>query len=466
MTRDFPPPSLSEDNDSIPPFTEEQLSSTYDALLEALESKETSRVREIARAMHAADIASFIAQISSSDRALFIGFTRDDFDPEILPALDDYLRHEILDYLGNDDSAEAIAALSREEAVDVMESLSSDVQEEILEAIPEIQRRDLEEDLAFPEESVGRIANRNVLMINAAGTVKDAIRFIRLQPELSREMHYVYLVDDLHRPVGFLSLAQLLRKNQNGLLAEGMRRHSTVLSATMDREEVALTFRKYGLSAAPVVDDSGKMIGILTLRDIISIVEEEAQEDLLHLVGISESDLYASVAQTTKHRFAWLFVNLLTAFLASWVIAQFEPALTKIVALAVLMPIVASMSGNAGTQTVTVVVRALAMRELTSANAFRIMLKETWVGLLNGVLFAGVLMVAAYLSYHDVAIGLLLGGACVISLTIATLSGVLIPLLLEKAGFDPAVTSTVFLTTITDVISFASFLGLATLFLL
>lgn len=441
-------------------------SELFEKLNQALESHSSTSIRTITKSMHSADIASYITGLSTHNRELFISFIRDNFNPEILLDLNDDLRQSVIEQLGGTLSAGAIAALPREEAVDVIDALDLSAQEEILEAVPEETRAHLEEDLAFPEQSAGRIANRNVLILPETTSIKNVIKQLRAQPMLARETHYIYAVNKEQKPVGFISLAQILRHNQNHLLSEIIRQHAATIPAEMDQADIAHLFRKYGFSSAPVVDKNGAMIGVITLRDIVFIVEEEAQEDILHLAGIQESDVHASIPETTKRRFTWLFINLLTAMLASWVITFFEPALEKFVALAVLMPIIASMGGNAGTQTVTVVVRALAKREINKANAKRMLLKEIQVGALNGILFAILLFFTALIAYESMALSTILAGASIISLIAANFAGVLIPITLEKCGFDPAITSTVFLTTITDIVAFSSFLGLASWWML
>jgi magnesium transporter len=454
-------------NEPFAPISQpDDSSSFFIELDQALENHASSSVRAIIKNMHSADIAFYITGLSNHYRERFISFIRDNFAPEILLDLNDDLRQSVIEQLGGTLSAGAIAALSREEAVDVIDALDLSSQEEILEAVPEETRAHLEEDLAFPEQSAGRIANRNVLILPDKTSIKNVIKQLRSQPMLARETHYIYAVNSNNIPVGFISLAQILRHNQNHQLADIIRPHAATIPADMDQDDIAHLFRKYGFPSAPVVDKNGSMIGVITLRDIVFIVEEEAQEDILHLAGIQESDVHASVPETTKRRFTWLFINLLTAMLASWVITFFEPALEKFVALAVLMPIIASMGGNAGTQTVTVVVRALAKREINKANSKRMLLKEIQVGALNGILFAILLFFAALLAYQSLALSAILAGASIISLIAANFAGVLIPITLEKCGFDPAITSTVFLTTITDIVAFASFLGLASWWML
>jgi magnesium transporter len=296
--------------------------------------------------------------------------------------------------------------------------------------------------------------------------VGETIDYMRAAKDLPDDFYDLYIVDPKHQPIGYVPLSRAMRARRPVKLTEIMNEDMKTVPITMDQEEVAYLFRQYGLVSAPVVDDAGRLVGVVTVDDVVHIIDEEAEEDLLKLAGVQETDLYSAVLDTTKARFTWLLINLFTAVAASVVIGFFEGTLQQIVALAVLMPIVASMGGNAGTQTLTVAVRAIAMRDLSAGNALRFVGKELLVGLANGVMFAAVAGAVAWFWFDQPMIGVIIAAAMLINLVAAALSGALVPLGLEKVGIDPAVASSVVLTTVTDVIGFLAFLGLATLFLL
>jgi magnesium transporter len=297
-------------------------------------------------------------------------------------------------------------------------------------------------------------------------TVGQTIDYLRTKPDLPDDFYDIYIINPRFQPVGSIPVSKVLRSKRGVLLTELKLKELHLVSVNTDQEEVAFMFRQYGLVSAPVVDPSNRLLGVITVDDVVHVLEEEAEEDILGLAGVQEGDIFASPWQTGLRRFPWLLVNLGTAILASIVIAQFEDAIEKVVALAVLMPIVASMGGNGGTQTVTVVVRALATREITAANALRVLGKELVVGSLNGVLFLITGVLVAVLWFGDPMLGVLFGIALLITLIFAGLAGVAIPIVFDRLGVDPAVASGVFMTTVTDVVGFLSFLGLASLYLL
>ncbi|MBU0726115.1 MAG: magnesium transporter [Alphaproteobacteria bacterium] len=431
----------------------------------AIDEDKLKKAAKLAHRLHAADLADLIERLSYEQRALLLEGLRDRFDAEILPYLNETVRDEVIDLLGPETVGKAISELDSDDAIAIIEDMEEGEKEAILATVDPADRALLEEGLTFPEESAGRLMQRELVAVPSHWTVGQTIDFMRTNPNLPDDFYEIFVVDPRFKPVGVLSLGRLLHHKRPVRLRDIMATDFVRLQADTPQAEVAHLFRQYGLVSAPVVNDSGRLLGRVTVDDVVDIVDEEAEEDILRLGGVSESDLQSSVFDTVKQRFMWLLINLGTAIMASGVIAMFEGTIEQIVALAVLMPIVASMGGNAGTQTVTVVVRALAMRNLSTSNALRVIWKETAVGLLNGTIFAVLIgLIAGF--WFDPIIGGVIGAAMIINMLVAGLSGALIPIGLERLKIDPAVASSVFLTTMTDVIGFFAFLGLARAFLL
>ncbi len=431
-----------------------------------LEQGKAEEARERAAELHEADLADLLESLDREERPQLLKALGDDFDLEVLTYLDDSVRDEIVEELEPRQIASSLADLDSDDAVDIIEDLDEEAQQRVLAALPKADRLVLEESLSFPEDSAGRIMQRELLAVPSSWTVGETIDYMRASKDLPDDFYDLYIVDPKHQPIGFVPLSRAMRTRRPVKLTDIMSDDMKTVPVNMDQEEVAYLFRQYGLVSAPVVDDAGRLVGVVTVDDVVHIIDEEAEEDLLKLAGVQETDLYSAVLDTTKSRFTWLMINLFTAVAASIVIGLFEGTLQQIVALAVLMPIVASMGGNAGTQTLTVAVRAIAMRDLSAGNALRFVGKEMLVGVVNGILFAIVSGLVAWYWFDTPMIGVIIGAAMVINLVVAALSGALVPLGLEKMGVDPAVASSVVLTTVTDVIGFFAFLGLATLFLL
>jgi len=435
-------------------------------LLSAIAANDSELVKSLLEPLHAADIADFIDAISYEKRRNLISLIRDGFNPEILVDLDYTVREEILDLLGAKQSASAIKSLDKDDAVDIIENLEDEDRKEILEAMPEKHREMLEEGLAYPEDSAGRLIEENIVSIPEFWTVGQTIDYLRASKNLPEDFYQVFVVDPKLIPVGGVMLSKILRTTRATPMKDIMYTDLKVIRADMDQEEVAFIFQQYGLVSAPVVNAEGRMVGVIELDDIVDVIEEEAQEDIFHLGGVRETDVHTNSIPTLFGRFPWLFLNLGTAFLDSLVISFFDNAIAKVATLAVLMPVAASMGGNAGTQSLTVIVRALATKEITSTNAFRVVCKEALVGFLNGLLFALITGMAVYAWYHDLHLSLIFCASMIFTLLMAGVSGALIPMFLQKIGVDPAISTVIILTTITDVTAFASFLGLATIFLL
>jgi magnesium transporter len=431
----------------------------------AIDGDKLKKAGKLARRLHAADLADLLERLSYEQRAILLGELRADFDAEVLPYLDETVRDDVIELLGPEAVGRAIAELDSDDAIAIIEDMADAEKQAILDSVEPTDRALLEEGLTFPEYSAGRLMQRELVAVPSHWTVGQTIDFMRTNPNLPDDFYEIFVVDPRFRPIGLVSLGKLLHNKRPVRLRDIMSGDFVRLQADTPQEDVAYLFRQYGLVSAPVVNENGRLLGRVTVDDVVDIVDEEAEEDILRLGGVSESDLQSSIFDTVKQRFLWLLINLGTAILASGVIAIFEATISEIVALAVLMPIVASMGGNAGTQTVTVVVRALAMRDLSTSNALRVIWKEAAVGLLNGLVFAMLIgLIAGF--WFDPVIGGVIAAAMVINMLIAGLSGALIPIGLERLKIDPAVASSVFLTTVTDVIGFFAFLGLAAAFIL
>ena len=440
-------------------------------IVEAIESGETDRVLDLTEPLHHTDVADLLERLSDEDRAKLVEIIRPEFEAEILIDLDDAVRDDVVDLLGIEEVAAAVIELESDDAVQVMEELDEADQQQVLDAIPDDERVMIEEGLAYPDDSAGRLMQREVVRVPTFWTVGECIDFLRRHADtdessLPERFYNLFVVDPKHRPAGTVALDTLLRTRRPVPLTQIMDPEMKLVPVTADQEDVAFLFRQRDLASAPVVDESGRLVGAITIDDIVDVIDEEYEEDLLHMGGVAEDDLYDAAIDTTKARFSWLVVNLITAIVATIVIGLFDATIDQIVALAILMPIVASMGGNAGTQTLTVVVRALAMKELTTTNAARLVGKELMVGVFNGVIFAVLAGGVAWLWFGNPVLGGVIGLAMVVNMVVAGLAGTAIPLALDRLGVDPAIASSVFLTTVTDVVGFFVFLGLAAIVLL
>ncbi|MDA0786793.1 MAG: magnesium transporter [Proteobacteria bacterium] len=417
--------------------------------------------------LHASDLADLLEELSSDSRRLLFDHVRDRLDPEVLTHLDEAVREEVLEQLAPAEVAAAITELDTDDAIDLFEGVAEADQASVLARLSPSDRAIVEQALTYPEDSAGRLMQRELVTVPKDWSVGNSIDYMRERAAtLPRDFYEIYVVDDDRRPVGTIPLSRLMRNQRDVRIDDIMLTDIRSAYVEMDQEEAGLMFRQYALLSAPVVNDVGQLVGVITADDIVHVIHEEAEEDIMRLGGVQEDDFYEAVLDTTRARFSWLLANLATAIVASLVISLFDAAIEKVVALAILMPIVASMGGNAGTQTLTVAVRALAMKELTATNAARIVGKEAIVGGINGLLFALVMGIVAWLWFGVPAIGFVIAAAMVFNLLVAGLAGVTIPLALERMRIDPAVGSAVILTTITDVVGFVSFLGLAAIVLL
>ena len=432
----------------------------------ALDSEDGAAILEILAPLHPAEVADLIEMLHGPMRTQLVELLRTNFDPVVLAELDETVRDEVAEQLGTETLANAIAALDSDDALSLISTLEETKQRRVLHAISNALRSILEEGLAFPEDSAGRLMQREFVAVPAFWKVGEVIDFLRESDDLPDDFYDVFVVDPRHRLIGYVALNRILRTKRPVPVRDIMVHDFVSVPVEMDQEEVAYVFSQQDLVSAPVVDDSDRLIGVITIDDIVDVIHQEAEEDIMRLGGVQGDDLYAAVIDTGKSRFTWLFVNLLTAIVASIVIGLFQGTIEQVVMLAVLMPIAASMGGNAGTQTLTVAVRALAMKELTPANALRVLSKEVLVGTFNGLLFAVIIGVIAWIWSGNIGIGVVMAVAMVITLVVAGLAGAAIPLGLSRTRFDPAIASGVFLTTITDVVAFLAFLGLGAWFLI
>lgn len=437
------------------------------AVEEAIERGDAAGIRALAGELYAADLADLLEALSYENRGIVVQALAEALDPEVLPHLDATVREEVIELLGPDRLAAMLSDLDSDDAVELFADLDEEAQSRILAKLPQAYRRLLVEGATFEEGTAGRLMQREVVAIPSAWSVGETIDFLRAADDLPDDFYDLYIVNPKHKPIGVLPTSRALRAKRPAKVGEVMEvERMKPVPLSMDQAEVADLFRRYGLVSAPVVDEAGRLVGVITVDDVVDVIDEEAEDDLLKLGGVTETDLYRDVRETVAARLPWLAVNVVTAFIAAAFIGLFEASLAAIVALAILMPIVASMGGNAGTQTLTVAVRALAMRDLTAANAGRIVGKEAIVGLINGLVFGVLVGGAAWLWFGLPELGAVIAAAMVLNLLNAGLFGILVPLGLSRLKVDPAVASSVFVTTMTDVVGFCAFLGLATLFLL
>ncbi len=436
-------------------------------ILYTLDIEDREKLIELMEPLHAADIADLLEQINAYDRARLIRLYDREFDGEILSELDEAIREEVIGILTPHVLAEAVRELESDDVVDLLEDLEEPQQEAILDVLEDADRVAVEQALSYPEGSAGRLMQREVVMAPEHWTVGQAIDHLRAAEGLPEQFYHVILVDPRLHPVGNVTLGRIMAHRREVPLTDLVEETFQQIPVDQDEYDVAYAFNQYHLISAPVVDGEGRLVGQITIDDAMIVLDEEHEEDILRLAGVGESASLADrVADTVKGRFPWLAVNLVTAIVASLVIAMFDQVITQFVALAVLMPIVASMGGNAGTQSLTVAVRALATRDLTGANVWRVIRREILVGVVNGVAFAILMGGIGWFWFGSLGLALVIAAAMVINLVVAGLAGTVIPIALEKAGVDPALASGAFVTTVTDVVGFFAFLGFAALYLL
>jgi magnesium transporter len=435
------------------------------AVVAALDAGEAAKLRDLTLPLHEADLADLIELLRPDQRTMLIATLGEDFDAATLPELDEAVRDQVLETMPSEQVAEALQQLDSDDAVYVIEDLGKEEQTDILAKLPHFERLALERSLEYPEDSAGRIMQTDLIAVPPFWSVGQTIDYLGDAEELPDRFYELFVVDPAYHLLGSVALNSLLRAKRPTAIDAITERDIHPIAVEADQEAVARQFERYNLTSAPVVDGGGRLVGVITADDVVEVVQEEASEDILRMGGVAGERVSDSVWRTASHRFTWLFANLITAILASGVISLFEATIEQMVALAVLMPIVASMGGNAGTQTMTVAVRALATQDIGPANMLRVIWRESAVGVLNGLLFAVIMAAIAYFWFGSGDLGLVIGVAMIVNLLAAALAGILIPLGLDALGLDPAIASGVFVTTVTDVVGFFAFLGLAALWL-
>ena len=435
-------------------------------VIESLEAGDRVGVLTLLRDLHVADIADLMEQIDAEDRRRLIDLVWADIDQEFLVEVEEGVRDEILAYLEPEKLAGVVKDLESDDAVYLLEDLDEERRHAVLAALEPADRAAVSMALEYPEYTAGRLMQSEFVKAPPFWTVGQMIDYLRAAEDLPEPFYDIIIVDPAAKPIGKVPLGTLIGERRPVMLESLMARDFRTIHVEDSQEDVAYAFNQYHLVSAPVVDHAGRAVGVITIDDAMAVLDEEHEEDILRLGSVGDEEISDNVWEITRRRLPWLAANLLTAILAAAVIGLFEDTIAQVVALAILMPIVASMGGIAGTQSLTVAVRALATRDLTAANAPRVIMRETGAGLLNGLVFAVVMGAVAWVWFGQPMIGALIGIAMVINLLAAGLSGTLIPLALEKAGVDPALASGTFVTTVTDVVGFFAFLGLGTLLLL
>ncbi len=435
---------------------------TVSAVMDAVDAQDRDTLVALMDPLHPADIADLLEQMDGGTRRAAVSLYDKEFDGDILSELDDGLRQEIISYLRPDVLIEAVRDLESDDVVDLIEDLESENQTAVLDALDDSDRLAVEQSLKYPEYSAGRLMQREIVMAPEHWNVGQAIDFLRNSDELPEQFYHVVLVDPRMHPVANVTLGKLMSSKRSVPLVDLAEDIFKVIPVNQDWSEIAYAFNQYHLISAPVIDELDRLVGVITIDDAMTVMDEEHEEDILRLAGVGEeSSLSDSVIRTTRQRLPWLAVNLVTAILASIVISLFEVTIQQFVALAVLMPIVASMGGNAGTQSLTVAVRAIATKDLTGSNVWRVIRREILVGAINGAVFAILMGIVGLIWFDSLVLAYVIAVAMVVNLVVAGLAGTGIPIVLEKLNIDPALASGAFVTTVTDVVGFFAFLGLA-----
>ena len=431
-----------------------------------IENRNVQFINQTLKDLHEADVANLIENLNSDTRNKLIEIESFNIDPEIFIELNESIQSEVLQLLSVESLIKIIKRLESDNAIKILENLSKEIKEKVLEKLPPKDKFLLQEGLSYPEDSAARIMQREFTAVPSNWTVGQTIDYLREDKDLPEEFLEIFIVDNDFKPIGTVPSSRVLRTPRDYKMNSIMREMPVLISVNMDKEEVGHTFENYNLVSAGVVNKNNKLVGMITADDVVTVVQEEAEEDALRLAGVGDEEITDSVMLKTKRRFNWLLLNLFTALLATWVISFFGASIEQMVALAFLMPIVASMGGNAGMQTLAVTIRAIATKELSKSNFNRVVGKEFLIGILNGIIFAIITAIIVQLWFKELNLSLLIGISMVLNMIVAGLFGILVPVSLKKLNIDPALASSVFVTTITDVIGFLSFLGLGSFYFL
>jgi len=423
-------------------------------------------INQTLKDLHEADVANLIENLNPDTRIKLIELESFNINPEIFIELNESIQGEVLQLLSIDSVIKIIKRLESDNAIKILENLEKDTKVKVLDKLPPKDKFLLEEGLSFPEDSAARIMQREFTAVPSNWTVGQTIDYLREDKDLPAEFLEIFIVDNDFKPIGTVPSSRVLRTSRDSKMNSIMIEMPVLISANMDKEEVGHTFENYNLVSAGVVNKNNKLVGMITADDVVTVVQEEAEEDVLRLAGVGDEEITDSVMLKTKRRFNWLLLNLFTALLATWVISNFGASIEQMVALAFLMPIVASMGGNAGMQTLAVTIRAIATKELSKTNFNRVVGKEFLIGILNGIIFAIITGIIVQLWFKQINLSLLIGVSMILNMIVAGLFGILVPVSLKKLNVDPALASSVFVTTITDVIGFLSFLGLGSYYFL
>ena len=425
-----------------------------------IEDGNVAFINQTLKDLHESDVANLIENLNPSTRIKLIELESFDINPEIFIELNESIQSEVLQLLSIDSIIKIIKRLESDNAIKILENLVKETKEKVLDKLPPKDKFLLEEGLSYPEDSAARIMQREFTAVPSNWTVGQTIDYLREDKDLPEEFLEIFILDNHFKPIGTVPSSRVLRTARDSTMNSIMTVMPVLISANMDQEEVGHTFENYNLVSAGVVNKDNKLVGMITADDVVTVVQEEAEEDALRLAGVGDEEITDSVMLKTKRRFNWLLLNLFTALLATWVISNFGASIEQMVALAFLMPIVASMGGNAGMQTLAVTIRAIATKELSESNFNRVVGKEFLIGILNGIIFAIITAVIVQLWFKQINLSLLIGVSMILNMIVAGLFGILVPVSLKKLNIDPALASSVFVTTITDVIGFLSFLGL------
>jgi len=433
---------------------------------EKIQSNDIQFVNQTLKDLHESDVANLIENLSNETRTKLIEIEAFNIDPDIFIELNESIQSEVLQLLSIDSIINIIKRLESDDMIQILENLEKDKKNFVLEKLPPKDRFLLEEGLSYPEDSAARIMQREFTAVPSNWSVGQTIDYLRENKDLPKEFLEIFVVNNDFKPVGTVSSSRVLRASRDAKMNSIMEEMPVLIPVNMDKEEVGHTFENYSLVSAGVVNKDNKLVGMITADDVVTVVQEEAEEDVLRLAGVGNEEITDSVIVKTKRRFNWLLLNLFTALLATWVISNFGASIEQMVALAFLMPIVASMGGNAGMQTLAVTIRAIATKELSSSNFSRVVGKEFIIGVLNGIIFAIITGVIVQFWFKETNLSLLIGVSMILNMIVAGLFGILVPVSLKKINIDPALASSVFVTTITDVIGFLSFLGLGSYYFL